>query len=306
MNNIDQMLAAANSQAQQFTQPQGQGQTFDHTQAQAQGQAQGQAFDHAQTQQFQGQPMAQPQVAPQAQQFHQGQAMAQPQAMGHMYAGAAQAPVMAQQQMMPQQMPVAQGMPGLPAHLQQFATPTVFTMDSMAAMGLSVEQWFKPDFQGMTIGDNDGIVKEAICEIDMTENQGFVLGMGIRYGNPAVYHFTTDGVSCQDGMPWPQAMMQALTVDPTAKPFRSVQIPMIAVQDVQDVDGKVVATLGTSLGYTTPYSGWNTWLAFHRQVAMKGLLGQRVVVKITNEPKKNAAGNKWGNLRFELLDASQS
>jgi hypothetical protein len=209
---------------------------------------------------------------------------------------------MAQHQMMP----VAQGMPGLPAHLQQFATPMQFTMENMAAMGLSVEQWFKPDFQGMTIGDHDGIVKEAICEIDMTENAGFVLGMGIRYGNPAVYHFTTDGVSCQDGMSWPQAMMTALSVDPAAKPFRSVQIPMTAVQDVVDVDGKVVASQGTSLGYTTPYSGWNTWLAFHRQCAMKGLLGQRVVVKITNEPKKNAAGNKWGNLRFELLDASQA
>lgn len=289
MNNIDQMLADANNQAQQFVQPQGQ--TFEQPQAQAQPQYQAQAQP-----QYQAQPQAQPQYQAQPQAQAQPQYQAQTPVQGHMHP----------QQMMPAQVPAAQGMPGLPAHLQQFAAPMQFTMENMAAMGLSVEQWFKPDFQGMTIGDQDGIVKEALCEIDMTENAGFVLGMGIRYGNPAVYHFTTDGVSCQDGMSWPQAMMTALTVDPTAKPFRSVQIPMTAVQDVVDVDGKVVASQGTSLGYTTPYSGWNTWLAFHRQCAMKGLLGQRVVVRITNEPKKNAAGNKWGNLRFELLDAAQA
>ncbi|WMC09558.1 hypothetical protein PU634_10560 [Oceanimonas pelagia] len=288
MNNIDQMLADANAQAQSFTQPQGQ--TFEQPQAQNFEQPQAQP-----QQQYQPQAHAQPQYQPQAQQAP---------VQGHMHPQVAQHYQQAPQQQMPAQAPA--GQPALPAHLQQFAAPQTFTMESMAAMGLSVEQWFKPDYQGMTVGDHDAIIREAIVEIDMTENVGFVLGMGIRYGNPAVYHFTTDGVSCQDGMSWPQALATAISVDPSAKPFRSVQIPMMAVQDVVDVDGQTVVTAGTSLGYTTPYSGWNSWLAFHRQVAMKGLLGQRVVVRLTNEPKKNAAGNKWGNLRYELLTDAQA
>jgi len=231
-----------------------------------------------------------------------------------------QNPMMQQQnQMMPQQnqmmqqqnqmMPQQNSMPNLPAHMQQYAMASDMSMESLDAMGLQVDHWLKPDFVGMTVGETPSIVDHIIAEIELTQNIGFVLGFGLRYGkNPPNYDFTPDGLtSAKTGGLWVNALAQATAVDPEARPYRSAQLVFTALDTVKSQDGSLLVEVGETVGYTTPQSNWAEWSKFYRTCAKEGLLNTTVKVKLTNIPRTKDS-NKWGVVKIELLKdaASQS
>ncbi|WP_304634045.1 hypothetical protein [Pseudoalteromonas sp.] len=210
-----------------------------------------------------------------------------------------------QNQMMPQQ-----GMQqNLPAHMQQYAMASDMSMESLDAMGLQVDHWLKPDFVGMTVGETPSIVEHIIAEIELTQNIGFVLGFGLRYGkNPPNYDFTPDGLtSSKTGGLWVNALAQATAVDPEVRPYRSAQLVFTALDTVKSQDGSLLVEVGETVGYTTPQSNWAEWSKFYRTCAKEGLLNTTVKVKLTNIPRTKDT-NKWGVVKIELLKdaASQS
>ena len=195
----------------------------------------------------------------------------------------------------------------LPAHLMALASqPMEMTMDRFMEMGLAVDAWLKPDFQGMTIGENAVAVMHVDVEIDMTEKKGFTLIQALRYGeNPVRYDYTTDNMVSKDGTPWLQVLGAAYAVDPTVQPYRAAQIPMTVIEDAVNLKNEVVAKVGTRLGYTTSVTGWAPFEALYRECARQNILGQKVIVRLTNEGKVKGT-NKWGIVKFELLGVSQA
>lgn len=332
MSNIDAMLQQASQTAQQVTQ---QPVTIDaqasyqqinpNTQQQAQYQPQ-QQVQQVQQQQVQQQPVQQqqqpvqqqqaqyipqqPVQQQQAQYVQQQQPVQQQQAQyipqqqvqqvqQAQYLPAQQQTQMQQQQQMPMQQPVQAQ---LPAHLMAMASmPMEMTMDKFMELGLAVDAWLKPDFQGMTIGDSPIAVVHVDVEIDMTEKRGFTLIQAIRYGeNPVRYDYTTDNQNSRDGLPWFQVLTAAYAVDPSVQPYRAAQIPMTVVSDAVNLKNEIVAKVGTRLGYTTSVTGWSAFESLYRECQRNNWIGQKVIVRLTNEGKVKGT-NKWGIIRFELL-----
>lgn len=332
MSNIDAMLQAAQQNAQQAVTQQAvtidaQAQNFQQIQPQVQQQAQYQPQQQVQQpqvqqtqQQFQQQPQqvqqaqyipAQQQQQPQYQQQQVQQAQyipaqqqqVQQQQQMQQYLPAQAAPVQQQMAMVQQQPMQAQ----LPAHLMAMASmPMEMTMDKFMEMGLAVDAWLKPDFQGMTIGDSPIAVVSIDVEIDMTEKRGFTLIQAIRYGqDPVRYDYTTDNQTSKDGLPWFNILSAAYAVDPTVQPYRAAQIPMTVVADAVNLKNEVVAKAGTRLGYTTSVTGWAPFEGLYRDCQRAGWIGQKVIVRLTNEGKVKGT-NKWGIVKFELLGLAQA
>ena len=341
MSNIDAMLQAAQQNAQQAVtvntqnanqnQPvtiDDQAQNFQQVQVQQQ-QAQFQPQQQQVQQQVQQQPQyqQQPQQVQQAQYIPQQQVQPQQQAQYQQqqpvqqaqYIPAQQQPVQQQQmqQYLPaqaapvqQQMAMVQQQPmqaQLPAHLMAMASmPMEMTMDKFMEMGLAVDAWLKPDFQGMTIGDSPIAVVSIDVEIDMTEKRGFTLIQAIRYGqDPVRYDYTTDNQTSKDGLPWFNVLSAAYAVDPSVQPYRAAQIPMTVVADAVNLKNEVVAKVGTRLGYTTSVTGWSAFESLYRDCQRAGWIGQKVIVRLTNEGKVKGT-NKWGIVKFELLGLAQA
>ena len=330
MSNIDAMLQAAQQNAQQAVtvntqnanqnQPvtiDAQAQNFQQVQVQQQ-QAQFQPQQQVQ-QQVQQQPQyqQQPQQVQQAQYIPQQQVQPQQQAQYQQQPPVQQVQQQQMQQYLPaqaapvqQQMAMVQQQPlqaQLPAHLMAMASmPMEMTMDKFMELGLAVDAWLKPDFQGMTIGDSPIAVVHVDVEIDMTEKRGFTLIQAIRYGqDPVRYDYTTDNQTSKDGLPWFNVLSAAYAVDPSVQPYRAAQIPMTVVADAVNLKNEVVAKVGTRLGYTTSVTGWSAFEGLYRDCQRAGWIGQKVIVRLTNEGKVKGT-NKWGIVRFELLGLAQA
>ena len=325
MSNIEAMLQAAQANAQQAAQANAQQAVTVDAQAQFQ-----QVQVQQQTAQFQ--PEAQIQYQQQPQQVQQAQYIPAQQAQQAQYIPAQQTqqvqqaqqaqyvPAQQLQQYLPaqaqvqgqinagvgmvQQQPMAAQ---LPAHLLAMASmPMEMTMDKFMEMGLAVDAWLKPDFQGMTIGDSPIAVIHVDVEIDMTEKRGFTLIQAIRYGqDPVRYDYTTDNQTSKDGLPWFNVLSAAYAIDPTVQPYRAAQIPMTVVADAVNLKNEVVAKAGTRLGYTTSVTGWAPFEGLYRDCQRNGWLGKKVIVRLTNEGKVKGT-NKWGIVKFELLGLSQA
>jgi len=202
-----------------------------------------------------------------------------------------------------QQAPQQQAQHQLPAHLAQMTQPMEMTMDALDGMGMSVDHWLKPDFNGMTVGEIPSVIPYVDVEIEMTQNHGFVLGMGLRFGkDPVQYDFTHDNVvSSKNGMPWSSVLQNAVMIDAGALPYRAAQLCFDILSDVTGHDGTLVAKAGESLGYTTPQSNWTEWSNFYKACVKHGLIGTKVKARITNKSlDKNK--NKWGVAVITLLD----
>lgn len=204
------------------------------------------------------------------------------------------------------QQPAAQ----LPAHMSM-NQPIDFDMDSFMSMGLSADHWVKFSEFGLTLAAHSTVLlPELEVEILLENNKGFFLCMAVKYGNPAVYNHTFDGITDKNGQPWANAVVLASQVDPNARPYRCVQLPMKLTKDVMHpmVPGQVLAHAGEVVGYSTATTAWSSWESLYRAAQQHGLVGQPIRVKVTNlvkQPKKT--GQKpWGIPVFTLLGASGS
>lgn len=205
----------------------------------------------------------------------------------------------------------------LPPELAKFIGQREMSMDTMSNSDLLVQDWVKPDYHGMTLGSAPQVLLNPIqVEIDMTENVGYMLCQMVRWtvtgatGDQTNYVHTYDGVTGSDGQPWAHSVTTAYytTTDPKKPvvPFPSVQLPMKLMHDINGPDGNPIAQAGIMLGHTTAKTGWQNWQNFHNTVKQAGLLGQTVIVEVSNQPvAPKGISYKWGTLEFKLIGPSQ-
>ena len=347
MNNIEQMIAAAQNNAaqaataQQETQvtQQAVGQDYqqantvqaDTTQQQAtQQQANPQVVNQTETYTQQANPQAvntQQANAQQATQQANPQVNAQASAIpAHIQQQAQQANTAPQQAQQPQQTPMAVNPVGntgmdlpanLPPELAKFIGQREMSMDTMSNSDLLVQDWLKPSYHGMVLGSAPSTLLNPFqVEIDMTENVGYMLCQMVRWtvagatGDQTNYVHTYDGLIGSDGQPWANAVMTAYgtTTDPKTPnvPFPSVQLPMRLINDIANQQGEVIAQAGIMIGHTTAKTGWQNWQNFHNACKQAGLLGQKVIVEVSNQPvAPKGITYKWGTLEFKLIGQAQ-
>jgi len=347
MNNIEQMIAAAQNNAaqaattQQETQvtQQAVGQDYQQantaqaetTQQQAtQAQANPQVVNQTETYTQQANPQAvntQQANAQQATQQANPQVNAQASAIpAHIQQQAQQANTAPQQAQQPQQTPMAVNPVGntgmdlpanLPPELAKFIGQREMSMDTMSNSDLLVQDWLKPSYHGMVLGSAPSTLLNPFqVEIDMTENVGYMLCQMVRWtvagatGDQTNYVHTYDGLIGSDGQPWANAVMTAYrtTTDPKKPnvPFPSVQLPMRLINDIADQQGTVIAQAGIMIGHTTAKTGWQNWQNFHNACKQAGLLGQKVIVEVSNQPvAPKGITYKWGTLEFKLIGPAQ-
>ena len=183
--------------------------------------------------------------------------------------------------------------------------PQKLTMESMAAGAMAVDKWLKVNENGLHLGDSGLIVVPVLASIDMTEGSGFVLKYAIKGGNPAQYAYTTDMVNAVGGGTWEAAQARIRALQPGQNPYRAVDLPFTLEEEVKDVKGAVAGKPGDLVGYTTSTTNWANWDLFFKECAKEGLLGQRVLVKLSARPRTNKNNNKWGVVAFELQGAKE-
>lgn len=176
------------------------------------------------------------------------------------------------------------------------------SMETLATGSINVDQWVKVKEFGLLIGDNKALIDTMKVSISMIDGRGFVPKLSIKAGNPAQYWSTTDGTTCPGVGTWDQAQQKALSLDPKARSYRSVDLPMTLLEPAIS-KGVEIAKVGTILGHTTSTTNWKNWEQFYKDVADAGLMGQTVQVELGFEPKTNKAGNNWGVVSFKLLGA---
>jgi hypothetical protein len=189
------------------------------------------------------------------------------------------------------------------------ATPAAYvkpgkamTMEDLAGPSINVDTWLKVKYFGLLVGDDITFFDKMTVAIDMTDGSGFVPKMAIKFGSPnTTYKNSYDGVSCVGGGSWQEALELARRVDPKAKPYRSVDIPMVLLEDLTKKDGSKF-NAGTILGHSTSTTNWRHWESFYKACVEQGLLNKKVKVELGCEPIKKGQ-NEWGVVTFKLLGA---
>lgn len=176
------------------------------------------------------------------------------------------------------------------------------SMETLATGSINVDQWVKVKEFGLLIGDNKALIDTMKVSINMVDGRGFVPKLSIKAGNPAQYWSTTDGTTCPGVGTWEQAQQKALSLDPKARSYRAVDLPMTLLEPAIS-KGVEIAKVGTILGHTTSTTNWKNWEQFYKDVADAGLMGQTVEVELGFEAKTNKNNNTWGVITFKLLGA---
>ena len=174
-------------------------------------------------------------------------------------------------------------------------------MDDMGGGGISVDSWVGVKEFGLLLGEKKELCTEPVMvTIDMS---AIAPNFAVKFGNPAVYLKTYDHVTEVRGGSWQAALAKATQVDPMAREYRSVDIPMVSVTDVFLGKSKEpVVKAGEKLGYSTPTTGWAAWEEFYKSCAVRGLSNGVVPVELTFEKRTNKKGNAWGIIKFRLLE----
>lgn len=178
------------------------------------------------------------------------------------------------------------------------------TLDDFTTGTLNVDAFLKVKEHGLQIGDSTALIESVLVEIDLSEVQVCEV---VKFGNPATYLKTFDGVICHEGGTWEAAKMRAQQVDPKARPYKSADIPMTLLEPAKSLKGEEVQPAGTRLGHSLSTTNRANFATFLKDVTDAGYNPEQdtVQVKITAEPRTNKAGNRWGVLAFELLRPQQ-
>lgn len=189
--------------------------------------------------------------------------------------------------------------PTAPAPALNLGKLSIDNLPMTAGIAKNVEDWLKVNEYGLTVGTDKTILSEIKATVLMVQDEGFYLKHSIKYGNPAQYFSSYDGVTCDRGGLFSEAVAKARRVDPKANPYPAADIIFVLREDVKLKEKTLPA--GTKLGHTTSTSNWQDFGEFVREVTNAGLIGQEVNVKLTSEAvtgKKN--GYTWGIMKFAL------
>ena len=205
----------------------------------------------------------------------------------------------------PGNLPVAGGATTAVA-AQAAAGPLSFAQVDNGSM--QVDSWLKVNEDGLKFGSG-GLVEEFTAYVDWSQIQLF---RGVRYGNPAQYKKTYNGVTTAGtGAPWAQTIADARAIDSRVTgDYPAADVLMFAAEDVVDLKKNTVAKAGDRIGISTSVTNWNNFKAFKDASIRAGMdvdpVSQlpvgKVKVRVGYEARQNKAGNNWGVVTWDLLE----
>lgn len=171
------------------------------------------------------------------------------------------------------------------------------SFDDLAVGSLDVNGWLKVTEFGLLIGEDKTPFEEISVIIPMDE---VAYCRAIRYGDPAKYDRSYDGVTNVRGGSWMDTILRAQKIDPKASEFRSADIPFIIYEELKNKKGEVLAKPEDRLGHSLSVTGWKSFQTFVKGCQRAGMDIKSGMIKctLTYEVKKNAKG-EWGILAFK-------
>ncbi|MCV0350151.1 MAG: hypothetical protein K5863_08750 [Nitratireductor sp.] len=167
-------------------------------------------------------------------------------------------------------------------------------LDDAMAGAVVVDEWLKVSELGLQISNKKPVLEEIRVRIDMSDVN---FSETVKYGNPATYRKTYDRVMTTDGATWPQALSEARAVDPKARPYKSADVNLELVDDVQLKDE--VCPAGTVLGHSFSTTGFKSFAKLVKQMTKAGDDPTMDTVEVTvGYIEQSSNGNTWGILDF--------
>jgi hypothetical protein len=195
-----------------------------------------------------------------------------------------------------------------PAEITAYTSPTGVAVPmmkpsmSMANASTSLiprtAQYVKVNEFGILIGKGDKKFKSELkVKLNLTEDRGFSLKWTLRYGNPAQYMSTYDGVVCDKGGNWADVQAKVMAIDPKAQPYLTVDILVETLEKIDTTGGGIEP--GTKLALSLSKTNFSEWQDFYNEAKDAGRLGQEVTAKIGFRDVHHN-GNDWGVLTFSF------
>lgn len=175
--------------------------------------------------------------------------------------------------------------------------------------GLNVNGFIQSKYEGLVLkskaesAKGASLIEEAVVKFIIGDGTNFDVQTceAAKYGDPAFYIKTYDGVKEARGGSWEAAVAKGKLAEPDKfYTYKSVDITMTLVEDLKDIKGKVLLEKDAKIGNSVSATGMKNFINLVEQVKKAGLLNAEVLVKVTNEPK-NGKGKTWGVLQFELI-----
>lgn len=185
--------------------------------------------------------------------------------------------------------------------VQTFSKPSMKTVQATTGLLGRNTVFLKPTEFGLQVGkEKKNLVESFEAYLDLTEETGFRLKHTIRFGNPAQYLSSYDGVTCNKGGSWHDALMKAKMAAPDAEPYFAAEIKLELAEEL--ALNKETFPAGTTIGYdTSAPSRFSDWSDFWEAAVAAGVVDQRVKVKVIGKEISHN-GNNWGTVAFELAD----
>lgn len=178
-------------------------------------------------------------------------------------------------------------------------------LDDFMTGAMSVDTFLKVKDSGLRIGDNRTALETVRVSIDMSNDVDPC--EAIKFGNPATYYKTFDYVTtANQGFSWEQAIAKARQVDPNARPYKSADIQMTVLEDIELDKDKTTIEAGTRLGHSLSTTNRANFQSFLKELGARGLMNETVEVEVGYQVRTNKAGNEWGVLTFKLLGALEN
>lgn len=184
--------------------------------------------------------------------------------------------------------------------VQTFAKPSMNSISAATSVIPKMTPFIKVNEFGILVGKKDKKFKTEIkAKILLVEDTGFQLKWTLRYGNPAQYASTYDGVTCDKGGSWGDAISKARLANASIEPYVSVDVPVTLTEELELTEEKLPA--GTVLGFNSSKTNFDEWAEFWRDVEAKGLVGKEVDV-VLGHREIHHNGNDWGVVTFALAE----
>lgn len=174
------------------------------------------------------------------------------------------------------------------------------TLDTLlAAGGMNVDGWLKVKSYGLLIDDNKNFIKTIKVAIDTTNINTFY---GVRFGNPATYYKSFDGVQCVQGGSWDAAVERAKRADPKCTgEYVGADLEMTLLEDVKAPDGTVIMAAGKTLGHSTSITGTKPVAALVKEFKGTPMDGKTLAVEVGVTVRSKPGVEDWGILSFKIL-----
>ena len=187
--------------------------------------------------------------------------------------------------------------------VQTFQKPSMGSVAAATSVIPKMTPFLKVNEFGILLGKKDKNFKTSFkAKVLLLEDKGFQLKWTLRFGNPAQYYSTYDGVSCDKGGSWHDALGKARMIAPGAEPYVSVDVPLTLAEaiEVTGEGGKLEKIpAGTVIAFNASKTNFDEWAEFWRSAEAAGVVGQEVEI-ICGHRDIHHNGNDWGVVTFTL------